>query len=85
MMGYATSLLREKGHIAGIIDSVGEACFSYQRFLDKARKEPCDIIVVNYSTPTIDIDLWMAKKYQPSPSSCFGRPSSMPECRGPLQ
>ena len=62
MMGYATSLLREKGHIAGIIDSVGEACFSYQRFLDKARKERADIIVVECSTPTIDIDLWMAKE-----------------------
>jgi len=62
MMGYATSLLREHGHDAGMIDEIGEGGRSYRRFLEKVKKEKADIVVIECSTPTIDIDLWMAEE-----------------------
>lgn len=62
MMGYAASLLKSKGYEIGLIDSVGDVCFSYRRFLDNVKTEHADIIIIECSTPTIDIDLWMAKE-----------------------
>jgi radical SAM superfamily enzyme YgiQ (UPF0313 family) len=62
MIGYAASLLKSHGFKVNIIDAVAEEEYSYQRFIEIVRNEHADIVVIECSTPTIDIDLWMAKK-----------------------
>ena len=62
MMGYAAALLKHEGFEADIIDAVADEVYSYRHFIDIVRKERADIVVVECSTPTIDIDLWMAKE-----------------------
>jgi anaerobic magnesium-protoporphyrin IX monomethyl ester cyclase len=62
IMGYAAGLLKSKGFNTHIIDAVADEEYSYSRFLGKVRNEHADIVVIECSTPTIDIDLWMAKE-----------------------
>ena len=62
MMGYSASLLRSKGFEVDIFDAVGEENFSYNGFLEKLSDMNPDIVVLECSTPTIDIDLWISKK-----------------------
>ena len=62
IMGYAASLLRSRDFDVHIIDAVADEEYFYTRFLEKVRNEHADIVVIECSTPTIDIDLWMAKE-----------------------
>jgi radical SAM superfamily enzyme YgiQ (UPF0313 family) len=62
IMGYAAGLLMSKGFDVNIIDAVAQEEYSYTRFLEQVRDENADIVVIECSTPTIDIDLWMAKE-----------------------
>jgi Fe-S oxidoreductase len=62
IMGYAAGLLRHEGFDVNIIDAVADEDYSYRHFIDNVRKEHADIVVIECSTPTIDIDLWMAKE-----------------------
>ena len=62
IMGYAAAYLKTNGFDVNIIDAVAECQYSYNAFLDDVRKESADIVVVECSTPTIAIDLWIAKK-----------------------
>ncbi|MBI3583575.1 MAG: radical SAM protein [Nitrospinae bacterium] len=62
IMGYAAGYLKENGYDVNIIDAVAEEQYSYDSFIGKVEKERADIVVVECSTPTIDIDLWMAKR-----------------------
>lgn len=62
IMGYAAGLLRQEGFEVALIDAIGDEEYSYHRFLEKVRAEHADIVVIECSTPTIDIDLWMAKE-----------------------
>ncbi len=62
IMGYAAGYLMENGYDVNIIDAVAEEEYSYDRFIGKVEKERADIVVVECSTPTIDIDLWMTKR-----------------------
>jgi len=61
-MGYAAGYLQKHGFDVDMIDSIAEAEYSYDNFF--AMLESCrpDIVVVECSTPTIDIDLWVAKR-----------------------
>jgi len=61
-MGYAAAYLKANGFEVNIIDAVAEEQYSYQDFLEEVKNEKADIVVVECSTPTIDIDLWIAKK-----------------------
>ncbi|HNY13811.1 MAG TPA: hypothetical protein PKK26_19680, partial [Candidatus Wallbacteria bacterium] len=58
MMAYAASLLRSKGVKVDIFDAVADNEHSYRDFIAKIKKENADIVVIETSTPTIDIDLW---------------------------
>ena len=61
-MGYAAAYLKADGFEANIIDAVAEEQYNYQDFLEEIKDEKADIVVVECSTPTIDIDLWIAKR-----------------------
>jgi len=61
-MGYAAAYLKANGVEVNIIDAVAEEQYNYQAFLEEVKNEKADIVVVECSTPTIDIDLWVAKK-----------------------
>jgi len=62
IMGYAAALLQEKGFEVNILDAVAEEQYSYENFIKQVKAEQADIVVVECSTPTIDIDLWIAEK-----------------------
>jgi radical SAM superfamily enzyme YgiQ (UPF0313 family) len=61
-MGYAAALIQLDGHSVNIIDSVADEEYDYDRFITKVKGETPDLIVLECSTPTIDIDMWLAKK-----------------------
>ena len=61
-MGYAASNLREHGFDVNILDAVVEMEYDYDKFLQKIKLEEPDIVVIECSTPTIDIDIWFANK-----------------------
>ncbi|MBP7008718.1 MAG: radical SAM protein [Kiritimatiellae bacterium] len=61
-MGYAAAYLRAHGHAVNILDAVAEQEYDYDRFLAELARERADIVVVECSTPTIDIDVWFANR-----------------------
>ncbi|MBF0545910.1 MAG: hypothetical protein HQM08_15820 [Candidatus Riflebacteria bacterium] len=61
-MGYAASYLKSHGISVNILDSIVEEEYSYQKFLEEIKNECADIVVLETSTPTLEIDLWFAKK-----------------------
>jgi len=61
-MGYAAALVAANGHTVNIIDSVADEKYSYNKFLKRVRAWNPDLIILECSTPTIDIDLWIADK-----------------------
>ena len=61
-MGYAAALVAQDGHAVNIIDSVADEEHSYKHFLERVRAWQPDLILLECSTPTIDIDLWLARK-----------------------
>jgi anaerobic magnesium-protoporphyrin IX monomethyl ester cyclase len=62
MMAYATSYLISKGIESKLIDSIAEEDYSYSNFLKKIKKEKADIVVMETSMISLDIDMWLAKK-----------------------
>lgn len=60
-MGYAAAYLRAHGHTVNIIDAVVNEQYSYKKFFDEVKQGFPEIVVVECSTPTIDIDLWVAR------------------------
>lgn len=61
-MGYAGAYLGQKGFETDIIDEVSAEVYQYGRFFREVEEANADIVVVECSTPTIDIDLFVAKK-----------------------
>jgi radical SAM superfamily enzyme YgiQ (UPF0313 family) len=61
-MGYAASYLMENGFEVNILDAVAEMEYNYDTFLEEIKLEEADIVVLECSTPTIDIDVWFANK-----------------------
>lgn len=61
-MGNAAALLRERGFDAVVRDAVVEREYSYENFIKKLRDEKPDIVLLECTTPTADIDIWFAKK-----------------------
>ncbi len=62
LLCYATSFLKNNGFEAKIIDAVADEQYSFKNFLNIVYKEKADIVVIECSTPTLDIDLYVAKK-----------------------
>ncbi|MDY0203978.1 MAG: radical SAM protein [Desulfovibrio desulfuricans] len=61
-MGYTAGLLRAHGHDAQIRDAVAEAQYNYEEFLADIKAYAPDIVILECTTPTLDIDLWFAEK-----------------------
>ena len=59
-MGYAASYLKEHGHSVEILDAVANEDYDYMEFFKQVERQAPDIVVLECSTPTIDIDLWAA-------------------------
>ncbi len=73
-MGYAAAYLREHGFQANLIDAVAEEDYSYDNFIKRVELELADIVVIECSTPTIDIDLWIARKISAFAQVCLAGP-----------
>lgn len=61
-MGYAAAMVSQEGHEVNIFDSVAEEEYSYSSFVKRVKLWRPDLIIMECSTPTIDIDLWIANK-----------------------
>ena len=61
-MGYAASNLKKHGFEVNILDAVAEIEYDYESFLNEVKSENADIVILECSTPTIDIDIWFANK-----------------------
>ncbi len=73
-MGYAASYLQSNGYDVEIIDAVVNKEYSYEKFLDQVKSQKADIVVVECSTPTIDIDLWIANRIADFTDVALGGP-----------
>lgn len=61
-MGYAAAHLKENRFEVNILDAIAENEYSYKRFLKEIAAQKADIVIIECSTPTIDIDVWFANK-----------------------
>jgi radical SAM superfamily enzyme YgiQ (UPF0313 family) len=73
-MAYAASYLRSYGYDVKLFDAVADEQHSYVEFLKIIRQEAPDIVVLECSTPTIDIDLWFAGKVAEFTEVCLAGP-----------
>jgi len=80
IMGYAASYLEKEGFRVNILDAIAEEQFIYQDFLEEVKKERADIVVIECSTPTIDIDLWMAKEISKFSEVALAGPHLVGDC-----
>jgi anaerobic magnesium-protoporphyrin IX monomethyl ester cyclase len=62
IMNYSASYLRSRGYDAETVDAIADECFSYSGFIGKLKEKKPDIVVLECCTPTIDIDILMAKE-----------------------
>lgn len=74
IIGYAAAYLQSNGFEVNIIDAVADEEYSYERFFEKVKGEKADIVVIECSTPTIDIDLWVAKRISSFTQVCLAGP-----------
>lgn len=61
-MAYAASNLQANGFKVNILDAIAEEEYSYDKFLEEIKIENADIVIIECSTPTIDIDVWFANR-----------------------
>jgi radical SAM superfamily enzyme YgiQ (UPF0313 family) len=61
-MAYATSYLISNGYEATLIDAVAQEEYSYGSFIKNLKQQKPDIVVMEVSTPSFDIDLWLAEQ-----------------------
>jgi len=61
-MGYAAAYLKKNGFKVNILDAIAEDEYSYKKFLKKVAAQKADLVIIECSTPTIDIDIWFANK-----------------------
>lgn len=60
-MAYSAALLKQNGFEINIIDAIADKTVSYNKFFKQVKAQKADIVIVECSTPTIDIDLWVAE------------------------
>lgn len=62
LLAYASSNLRENGFDSKVVDCVLNRQFSYERFIEELRYERSDIVVVETSLTSEEIDLWLCRR-----------------------
>lgn len=60
-MGYAAAVLQDDGYMVNIIDYVARQSFSYADFIADVLQQRSDVIVLEYTQPTSDIDQHLAQ------------------------
>ena len=73
-MSYAAANAIKSGHQVALLDAMAIVEFSYARFLELVRKTEPEIVVIETSTPTIDIDMWFAEKVSHFAEVCLAGP-----------
>lgn len=61
-MAYAAAMVRSQGHEVDIYDGVAAKEYDYERYVVSLAKRKADIVVIETSTPTWDIDAYFARK-----------------------
>lgn len=61
-LAYAASYVKKMGHDVDVIDAVVNEQYNYAEYVSNIKDKRADIVVLECSTPTIDIDLWLAGK-----------------------
>ncbi|NOT77554.1 MAG: radical SAM protein [Bacteriovoracaceae bacterium] len=61
-MAYSASLLKKNGFEVELFDAISSNEYNYDIFLEKVKASKPDIVLIECSTPTIDIDIWFAKR-----------------------
>jgi anaerobic magnesium-protoporphyrin IX monomethyl ester cyclase len=74
IMAYAAANLRSQGFDVELIDAVADEEYSYSSCLDQVKSTGADIVIIECSTPTIDIDLWFAEKVAKFTTVCLAGP-----------
>lgn len=62
IMDYSASYVKSHGYDVEVIDAIANECFSYSEFITKIKNKKPEIVVLECSTPSIDIDLLVAKE-----------------------
>lgn len=62
IMGITASYLRENGIEVKMMDCVANQYYSYNGFIKQVKDFGPDIVILETSTPTLDIDTYLAKK-----------------------
>lgn len=73
-MSYAAANAKKAGHEVALLDAVGMGEYSYSKFLELVRQTEPEVVVIETSTPTIDIDLWFAEKVSYFAEVCLAGP-----------
>lgn len=73
-MAYAAANAQKAGHEVALLDAVALGEYSYPKFLQAVKNTAPDIVVIETSTPTIDIDLWFAEKVSNFAEVCLAGP-----------
>lgn len=61
-MGYSAGLLKANGFEVDIIDAILDETSSYKEFINEVKNKKADIVVIECSSPSFDIDIWIAEK-----------------------
>ena len=73
-MAYAAANVQRAGHEVTLLDAVAMGECSYPKFLQTVKNTAPDIVVIETSTPTIDIDIWFAEKVSYFAEVCLAGP-----------
>jgi radical SAM superfamily enzyme YgiQ (UPF0313 family) len=84
-MGYSAAYLKSNGFEVNILDAVAEEEYDYEKFLEEVKAEKADIVVIECSTPTIDIDVWFAQKVTAFAEVALAGPHLNPETAAEIQ
>jgi len=84
-MGYAAGYLRANGFEVNILDAVAQEEYGYKRFLEQIKGQKADIVVIECSTPTIDIDVWFAQEVTAFAQVALAGPHLNPQTAAEIQ
>jgi anaerobic magnesium-protoporphyrin IX monomethyl ester cyclase len=74
IMAYAASYLQKNNIDIELIDAVAEENYSYSNYLNQIKNLNPDIVLIESSMPSFDIDIWVAKQISEFAEVCFAGP-----------
>lgn len=73
-MAYAAANAQKAGHDVTLLDAIAMGEHSYPKFLQAVKNTAPDIVVIETSTLTIDMDIWFAEKVSYFAEVCLAGP-----------